>query len=249
MIQLAFDFIYDKNIKVQIKVKPHRKNWAKHLPALLAQHGHICHLCKNEMIVGVDRIHPDHVVPLSLEGDDEWHNLLPAHAECNTARQDLPLGHSELSERIVRAYGRVLKHRENLNKRLCERCGCDISHRDVNVIYCEPCRECRKFESRATWRKNNLEQHTETNRIWRENNPLYFKIYYKRNKNKYQEYRQRPDVKERRNTRRRKAPLPMKPCSICGKVFQPKRANHIVCSDECREIYNKEYNRTYKRNR
>ena len=34
----------------------------------------------------------------------------------------------------------------------------------------------------------------------------------------------------------RKIKLPMKPCIICGELFQPSKINHNCCSQKCRKI-------------
>ena len=33
----------------------------------------------------------------------------------------------------------------------------------------------------------------------------------------------------------RKYKLPMKPCEVCGKMFQPSKTNHACCGNACRK--------------
>ncbi len=43
----------------------------------------------------------------------------------------------------------------------------------------------------------------------------------------------------------RKTKLPMKPCMICGELFQPSKINHNCCSQKCRKKHFREQNRIY----
>ncbi|HCD1553239.1 TPA: HNH endonuclease [Corynebacterium striatum] len=54
--------------------------------ATLATWGTRCHLCGREGATTAD-----HIIPRALGGTDELSNLRPAHASCNSKRQDMPL--------------------------------------------------------------------------------------------------------------------------------------------------------------
>ena len=135
-MQLSFDL----NDKKQHKKRP-RLSITRFLPALLAEHGTTCHLCKMEMIVGIDELHVDHLIPYKHGGPDEWHNFRPVHAACNLYRQSLMLNDPRLPERIVKAKQIVLFRRNNPHKKLCFDCLADISHLNSQRLRCDTCRE------------------------------------------------------------------------------------------------------------
>lgn len=62
-----------------------RRKSGRGLQALIAvvlnEYGTVCHLCGREGATTID-----HIVPVSLGGDDSLENLRPAHASCNSSR-------------------------------------------------------------------------------------------------------------------------------------------------------------------
>ena len=66
-----------------VATKPQRRAWRHVLPRLLMEAGDTCYLC-NERIV--DYVEIDHVIPLAMDGADEYHNLRPVHVWCNRAK-------------------------------------------------------------------------------------------------------------------------------------------------------------------
>lgn len=83
-----------------------RKRWSAkaRLRIFLAHEGR-CHVCRGRISVG-EAWELDHVVALALGGDDEEHNLAPAHKKgCHaskTAKEDVPA--------IARAKRRQIQH-------------------------------------------------------------------------------------------------------------------------------------------
>jgi 5-methylcytosine-specific restriction endonuclease McrA len=69
-----------------------RRNAKTRLRIFLAHNG-TCHVCGGKISVG-EAWDLDHVIPLALYGEDEEHNLAPAHRKgCHggkTAEQDVP---------------------------------------------------------------------------------------------------------------------------------------------------------------
>lgn len=53
--------------------------------ALLAEHGHVCHIC-GDAIEG--ELHFDHVIPLARGGAHSADNIRPAHGRCNRWKKD-----------------------------------------------------------------------------------------------------------------------------------------------------------------
>lgn len=59
----------------------------------------------------------------------------------------------------------------------------------------------------------------------------------------------------RKKLRLKRAPAPTaKPCKVCGAIFTPRAQNvtwrgHETCSERCRRLAQREYNRTYQRER
>jgi predicted DCC family thiol-disulfide oxidoreductase YuxK len=71
-----------------------RKRWsAKARLRIFLAHDGRCHVCNGKIGVG-EAWDLDHVIPLALYGDDEEHNLAPAHKKgCHaskTAKADVP---------------------------------------------------------------------------------------------------------------------------------------------------------------
>lgn len=64
------------------------KRQGDQVSALVAmKYGRTCWLC-HMPIMG--RVSPDHVIPVSLGGNDSIENLRPSHLECNIRRQAKP---------------------------------------------------------------------------------------------------------------------------------------------------------------
>lgn len=80
---------------------------------ILKAHNHICHVCKG-VIGETEAWDLDHVIPLALYGEDEEHNLAPAHRKgCHsvkTATKDVP-AIAQAVRREVRHLGAVAPKR------------------------------------------------------------------------------------------------------------------------------------------
>ena len=50
-------------------------------------YGRVCWLCHTPIM---GRVSPDHVIPVSLGGNDSIENLRPSHVSCNKRRQAKP---------------------------------------------------------------------------------------------------------------------------------------------------------------
>jgi hypothetical protein len=67
------------------------------LKDILDKYGEICHICNKKIDLSLPRkcgqigweysLHLDHVIPLSLGGDDTINNVKPSHALCNLKKQ------------------------------------------------------------------------------------------------------------------------------------------------------------------
>ena len=62
------------------------RSWRRLRAACLQLHGDVCHLCGQP---GADTA--DHLIPRSAGGLNQLENLRPAHATCNSKRQDMSL--------------------------------------------------------------------------------------------------------------------------------------------------------------
>ena len=58
--------------------------------AFLKEHGSTCHICGGAIQPG-DKWEIEHVIALSMGGDDEPGNTRPAHAKCHRAKTDADL--------------------------------------------------------------------------------------------------------------------------------------------------------------
>jgi hypothetical protein len=61
-----------------------RQKLALFRKALWEEHYGLCGICG--LPVSFADMHIDHVVPVSLGGDDDWDNLQPSHMPCNVAK-------------------------------------------------------------------------------------------------------------------------------------------------------------------
>lgn len=65
---------------------PVRKTKSRKLRAeLFQQHNGICHICQGK-ILGHERWEIEHIIPLSLGGEDGGDNLAPAHQSCHRGK-------------------------------------------------------------------------------------------------------------------------------------------------------------------
>ena len=55
-------------------------------PAILAEHGRVCHICRGAIAEG--ELDFDHVVPLAKGGAHSHANIKPSHASCNRRKRD-----------------------------------------------------------------------------------------------------------------------------------------------------------------
>lgn len=69
---------------------------------LSQMYGPYCWICGQE--IEVDKISPDHVVPVSMGGSDEVGNLRPSHLYCNKRRGIRPLAQVRAIPRASRAW-------------------------------------------------------------------------------------------------------------------------------------------------
>ena len=57
----------------------------KYRAELFIKHNGICHICKDK-ILGDERWEIEHIIPISLGGEDGGDNLAPAHQSCHSGK-------------------------------------------------------------------------------------------------------------------------------------------------------------------
>lgn len=94
-----------------VKMKAFRESWSS--DEILERDGWMCHICGGKIEKGLsfpDRMHfaMDHVLPLSMGGDDAPWNVAAVHAVCNS-RKGATFSDEDraLSEKLLEQYGRV----------------------------------------------------------------------------------------------------------------------------------------------
>ena len=202
-MQIHFHFYNDDNIR-QESTQIKRKKWNPMLPQLLQEHGNVCYLCNEIMIVGTDRLQVDHMIPLSFGGQDEYHNLRPTHAPCNHYRQDLMLNDTRLPEQIEKAKAQIKAMRENPDQKLCLECQCDISNLAPQAWFCKSCIEIRKKAQLCDHlaKPENRERKKARNRVYRANPEVRAKEN-ARQRARNRVYRANPEYRAKENARQR----------------------------------------------
>ena len=212
-----------------------RKRWDKKRGFLLNKYNHTCYLC-NKKIDGPCDI--DHFIPLDRDGEDALDNLRPTHPWCNQIKLTRLPNDPELPQLIAQA-----TPENKTDRRLCNECGADISHRYNNAVYCEDCLDAHKKAERKRYYEQNKAKVLTRAKAWRKQNPEYRKKYHEAENAYAREYRTKNAEKVRAreakyNARRReetKANNAKRKCldcktSISDRGHSAKRC--IACAKE-----------------
>ena len=111
-----------------------RKSWLHCRDGLLEKYDHICYLCNRKIDKRVCDI--DHYIPLARGGEDEWHNLRPTHACCNSVKRDRMPDDPEMLAEAAQASARAVYAFDN---RECCACFADISDKGIRAYKCDEC--------------------------------------------------------------------------------------------------------------
>ena len=161
-MQLHFDF-YEAKIA---HLRHPRKQVTGFLPRLLKRDGAICYLCGEEMLIGIDQLHVDHVLPVHHGGTDTEDNLRPVHAACNRYRGALLFTDPDFATQIAKAKKQILLLRTSPHKHLCIDCSANLSSFAVQRLRCDECIK-EHYRQRQADERSNPTVRKKRNEQWR----------------------------------------------------------------------------------
>ena len=78
--------------------------------------GGVCHICGGK-IAGSERWDVEHVIPLSMGGDDDFNNMRPAHAACHRSKTTDDAGNLAKARRVEAKHIGAHRPKQRINPR------------------------------------------------------------------------------------------------------------------------------------